>query len=103
MRILIACIAVLALASCGGGRGRVTGDVSKACMAAGRQSASPSLCSCVQVAANQTLSGSEQKRAADFFEDPQKAQDTRQSDNSATEAFWRRYKNFVQTAEAMCS
>lgn len=94
--------AVLALTACGGG-GRVSGDVGKACMAADRKAASTTLCSCVQQAANRTLQGSDQKRAAAFFEDPHKAQETRQSNNRSDEAFWLRYKQFSSTATQMCS
>ncbi|MBW7921410.1 MAG: arginine transporter [Rubellimicrobium sp.] len=92
--------ATLALAACGGGR--VTGDVSKACMSGGRQAANASLCSCVQQAANQTLTAAEQRRAATFFADPQRAQDTRQSGNSSDRAFWTRYRAFSSLAETMC-
>ncbi len=106
VRIFIAALACVALVSCGGGRSRGTpsasGEMSRACMQAGRDSASASLCGCVQAAANQTLNGSDQARAAEFFADPQKAQDTRTSDNSGTEAFWQRYRTFVSTAEALC-
>tara|TARA_R110002051_G_scaffold36609_3_gene79303 strand:- start:5601 stop:5903 length:303 start_codon:yes stop_codon:yes gene_type:complete len=87
------------MTACGG---RVTGDVGKACMKADRSAASSQLCSCVQSAANQTLSGSEQRRAATFFENPQMAQDARQSDARSTEAFWTRYKRFSATATQMC-
>ena len=48
------------------------------------------------------LSGSDQNRAADFFEDPDKAQATRTSDNPLTENFWERYRRFADTAEAIC-
>ena len=99
-RFIFAALAVLTLTSCGGSR--VSGDVGKACMSAGRSQANPELCSCVQRAANVTLRGSDQARAAEFFADPQKAQDMRQSDNSGHEAFWLRYKAFVSTAEAIC-
>lgn len=90
---------LLTLTACGG---RVTGEVGKACIAADRRAANSSLCSCVQRAANATLTGSEQVRAATFFEDPQLAQDTRQSDNSSNERFWQRYKKFSATAKRMC-
>lgn len=88
------------LAACGGNR--VSGDISNACMGADRTAATPRLCSCVQQAANSTLSGAEQRRAAKFFEDPHQAQETRQSDNSSDERFWLRYKNFSTTASRMC-
>jgi hypothetical protein len=54
MRILLATAAVLTLTSCGGGR--VSGDIGKACMDAGRAAANPALCSCIQQVANQSLS-----------------------------------------------
>ncbi len=101
MRKFFAIAGLFILAACGGAR--VSGDIGKACMAAGRSAANPSLCSCVQQAANQSLSASDQRRASAFFEDPQKAQDTRQSDNPSSEAFWRRYKDFTARAELMCS
>lgn len=88
------------LAACGGSR--VSGDVGKACISADRKAASTQLCSCVQQAANQTLSRSEQRRAATFFEEPQLAQDTRQADGSSNERFWQRYKQFSATASRTC-
>jgi hypothetical protein len=102
VRFVMASLACLTLISCGGGRSSASGDVARACMSSHRTAANSSLCSCIQRAANQTLRGSDQTRAAELFGDPQKAQDTRQSNNSATEAFWLRYKNFAQTAETMC-
>lgn len=92
--------ATLVLAACGGPR--VTGDVSKACMSAGRQAANAASCSCVQQAANQMLTASEQRRAATFFADPHRAQETRQSSSSSDRNFWQRYRAFVSRAEEMC-
>jgi hypothetical protein len=89
----------LLLNACGGG---IRGDVGKACMAAGRSAANPALCSCVQQAANTHLNGSDQRRAATFFADPQLAQDTRQSDNPQLESFWTRYRAFSAAAERSC-
>ena len=40
--------------------------------------------------------------AAEFFDDPHRAQEIRQSDRRSHEAFWQRYKNFGQTAEIFC-
>lgn len=93
---------LLILAACGGGSGRATGPISEACLAADRAAANRALCSCVQQAASRSLSRSEQRRAARFFGDPDRAQETRTSDNPGTEAFWRRYRDFVETAEASC-
>lgn len=91
--------ALLALAACGGG---VSGEIGQACMSGGRSAANAALCSCVQQAANQSLSGADQRRAATFFEEPQLAQDTRQSDRPQDEAFWLRYRAFSERATAMC-
>ncbi|WP_296427944.1 arginine transporter [Yoonia sp.] len=100
MRLLLIIGALATTAACGGGR--VSGDVGTACMEAGRRDASPALCSCVQQVASQTLSGRDQERAAAFFADPQLAQDTRQSDNASSEAFWLRYKAFSDQATRIC-
>jgi len=100
MRKIIATIAVLTLSSCGGGR--VTGAVGKACMDAGRSDASAQLCSCVQRAANETLNGGDQSRAADFFADPERAEATRMSSSRSDDAFWSRYRDFANAAERMC-
>lgn len=100
MRFFLMMGALASMAACGGGQ--ATGDISEACVAADRRAASPELCSCVQQVANQTLSGSDQARAAVFFTDPQQAQDTRQSDRSSDEAFWLRYKSFSELAGQIC-
>ena len=92
-------VALWALGGCGGG---VSGAVGQACMAGGREAANPALCSCIQGVANGTLTRGEQGRAASFFGDPQRAQDTRQSDGPADERFWSRYRAFVDRSEALC-
>jgi len=109
--ILGACALVV---GCGGrattsdryGGGTVTriasGPISSACMASNRQARSQALCGCIQSVANRTLTGSEQRRAAGFYRDPQEAQDIRQSDNPSHERFWQRYKNYAQTAQGIC-
>ncbi len=99
MRRIFALTAAGLLVSCGG----VSGEIGQACMAAGREAASPALCSCVQQVANQSLSASDQARAASFFDDPEKAQTIRQSDATRDDAFWTRYRAFADRAEAMCS
>lgn len=100
MRILMMTAAIVALTACGGGR--VSGEIGQACMDADRSAANRQLCSCIQRAANGALNAADQRRAATFFEEPQLAQDTRQSDNSRLEEFWRRYRAFSRTAEASC-
>lgn len=94
-------IGALTLAACGGG-GRVTGDIGQACVDGGRRDASPALCTCVQQVADQTLSNRDQARAVAFFEEPQLAQDTRQSDNASDRAFWTRYRAFTDLATEIC-
>lgn len=79
----------------------VANPVERACVAAGRAE-NPALCRCIGAAAEITLSGGDQRRAAEFFADPQAAQDTRMSDRRRDELFWDRYQVFGQVAEDMC-
>lgn len=102
MRYFLMIGALASLAACGGGGRGATGDISQACLAANRSAASPALCSCVQQVANQSLSGSDQARAATFFDNPQLAQDTRQSDRPGDERFWTRYRAFSDLASEIC-
>ena len=102
MRRIVAIIVMAVLAGCSGSARGVNGDVAKACVASGRDAANRSLCSCVQQVANQSLSASDQRRAAGFFDDPDTAQETRISDRSSDEAFWTRYRAFADRAEATC-
>lgn len=78
------------------------GPIDSACLKSGRN-ANRALCGCIQQVADQTLSRTDQRKAAKFFKDPHKAQEVRQSDRASDEAFWRRYKNFGATAEAYCA
>ncbi len=102
MRVLFMTLAALALTSCGGGNGRATGVIGTACLEAGRSGASAQLCNCIQSAASQTLSNSDQTRAAEFFADPELAQSTRISDSRSADAFWERYRAFTNRAEQDC-
>jgi hypothetical protein len=101
MRKMMTLMAIGLLAACGGGGG-VSGDIGQACMAAGREAATPALCSCIQRVADQTLSGSDQNRAAKFFDDPQLAQEARTSDRPRDDLFWDRYRAFADRAESTC-
>ena len=101
MRIVLMMGALASLVACGGERS-VSGDIGQACVDAGRRDATPQLCSCVQQVADQTLSTRDQARAVAFFDNPQLAQDTRQSDRSSDEAFWDRYKAFSELATQIC-
>ncbi|MGB3147138.1 MAG: hypothetical protein WBA91_05195 [Paracoccaceae bacterium] len=77
------------------------GPVEKACRSTG--SGSAPLCSCIQKAADMTLNGSDQRRAAKFFTNPDKAQQARADDSASAEAFWQRYSNFAAFAEDTCA
>ena len=99
MRLVFAIISFFIFVSCSGG---ASGVISEACEASNRSAASSSLCSCIQRAANKTLRKSEQSKAAEFFADPQLAHDTKISKSWSNDAFWKRYKNFSETATRMC-
>lgn len=101
MRNFFLVSALVAVAACGGGSG-ATGDISDACLEADRRAANPALCSCIQQVANQSLSNRDQSRAAEFFAEPQLAQDTRQSDRPSDERFWLRYRAFSDLASEIC-
>lgn len=96
MRFLVLILA-LGLAGCGGGAG---GPVGAACANSGRDAANARLCGCIQRAASQTLRAGEQRRAADFFANPDLAQEARA--RSSSDGFWRRYRRFAERAEASC-
>lgn len=78
------------------------GRVEKACLRADR-AGSPALCNCIQQVADMTLSRSDQKTAAGFFEDPDEAQTIRASKKASDNEFWDRYRNFTSAAEAYCA
>lgn len=102
MRKYLVLGALTVLTACGSNSRGATGDISRACLDADRSAASPALCSCVQQVANQSLSGSDQARAVTFFEDPQLAQETRQSSNRGDRRFWDRYRAFSDLAAEIC-
>jgi hypothetical protein len=95
---LAAVAAVLSLLS----TATLAGPIERACMASDR-GGSRSLCGCIQQAADATLSGGDQRRAAKFFKDPERAHQTWISQSASDDAFWDRYKRFGQTAEASCA
>lgn len=99
MRIFLPIALVAGLAGCGGS---ATGPVGSACSASSRDAANARLCACIQRVASQTLNSSEQRRAAAFFTAPEKAQEMKARSDSASDAFWRRYKRFASRARASC-
>lgn len=80
----------------------MAGPIDSACVRSDNDRASSRLCGCIQQVADQTLSRSDQRRAAAFFRDPHQAQVVRMSKSSADNAFWARYKRFAGRAEAYC-
>ncbi|MGB3317110.1 MAG: hypothetical protein WBB85_22210 [Albidovulum sp.] len=78
------------------------GPIDRACQQSNRV-ANPLLCECIQMVANMTLTGSDQRLAAKFFGDPAKAQEVRTSGSDAHQAFWQRYVAFGDTAEQICT
>ncbi|MFP7570201.1 hypothetical protein [Marivita sp. S2033] len=112
MRVVAAILTVTIVAGCGGGRvdridsAAVTrlasGPISRACNASDRKARNPRLCGCIQSVANQSLSGGDQRKAAKFFKDPQRAHDVWMSKTTSDDAFWERYKVFSSRSEQYC-
>lgn len=80
----------------------VANPIERACLQSGRQAANSALCDCIGRAAQQTLTNGQMRAGARFFQDPQRAQDVRQSDRRSDEDLWRAWRSFGETAEAMC-
>jgi len=99
MRFIIIITSLIALASCGP---RVSGKLGNACMDGGRKAANAALCSCIQNVANQSLSGSDERRIVKFFEEPDLAQSTKASQSRSDDAFWDRYRDFTRASERNC-
>lgn len=77
-------------------------DIERACLTSERGHGKRTLCGCIQDAANLTLTARDQRLAASFFSDPDRAQAIRQSKSRGHSDFWKRYKNFGATAETFC-
>ncbi len=77
--------------------------IERACLKSDRKAASRMLCGCIQDVADLTLSRSDQRRAAGFFSDPNRAQEVRQSNLRRDEIFWQNYKSFGENAKTYCS
>ena len=67
-----------------------------------RDAANRSVCNCIQQAADSTLSNRDQRRAAGFFKNPEKAHRVWMSKSKGDDAFWDRYKAFGAQAETLC-
>jgi hypothetical protein len=79
------------------------GPIEQACNRSNRDAANPPVCNCIQQAADATLRGSDQRRAAQLINDPDKAHKTWLSENNRDDAFWERYQQFGALAEQYCS
>jgi hypothetical protein len=79
------------------------GAIERACLSSERGGGNRALCGCIQRAADRTLTGRDQRTAARFFRDPDRAQEIRMSDRGSDKAFWERYKAFGYYAEVSCS
>lgn len=80
----------------------LAGPIEKACLKSGQGAASRSLCGCIQQVADWTLPGSDQRRAAKFFKNPEAAHSVWLSQSGKDDAFWERYEAFGTTAEVWC-
>ncbi|WP_391481380.1 hypothetical protein [Nereida sp. NH-UV-3] len=103
MKHLLLIIALTATLPVGMAAPVLAKPIQNACLQSAREAVSYKLCGCIQSAADITLTRRDQRQAAKFFDDPQRAQDVRQSDRSTHESFWQKYKRFGETAEAYCS
>ncbi|WP_255418600.1 hypothetical protein [Paracoccus sp. JM45] len=80
----------------------MAGPIDSACVRSDRARGNAPLCGCIQQVANQTLSRSDQRKAASFFRDPHRAQEVRTSKRDSDNSFWRRYRSFATQAERLC-
>ena len=103
MKTILSSAVLAALLAALGPSVAAAGPIERACMRADRDAANRSVCSCIQQVADMTLRNSDQRRAARFFADPDRAHQTWMSKRASDDAFWERYKNFGATAEAYCA
>jgi len=81
----------------------VAGPIETACNRSDRKASNTAVCSCIQQVADSTLRATDQRRAAKFFGNPDKAHKAWMSKNNGDDAFWQRYKNFGDMAQNYCS
>ncbi|MEX3014325.1 hypothetical protein [Gymnodinialimonas hymeniacidonis] len=75
--------------------------IERACNASDRD-ASRSLCSCIGDVAGDLLTRAQMREGARWFDDPQRAQDTRQSDRARDEEMWQAWRTFSTAAQQRC-
>jgi hypothetical protein len=98
IRLLVLALIALTLASAA-----EAGPIERACLNSGRDAADRRMCVCIQGVADQMLDGSDQRRAAKFFSNPELAAKTMLSDSKRDDAFWERWVRFGETATIYCS
>jgi hypothetical protein len=76
--------------------------IERACNASGR-TAAPGLCACIGAVADDLLTNAQIREGARWFDDPQRAQDVRQSDRARDEAMWQAWRTFSSAAEQRCT
>lgn len=81
----------------------IAGPIETACNRSDRPGANRALCRCIDQVASQTLTRSEQRRAARFFANPDEAQSVRMSRTAADNEFWARYRAFGDAADRSCT
>ena len=79
------------------------GPIESACLRSDRKQANRQVCGCIQQVADMTLRGADQRKAASFFKDPDRAHKVKMSKSASDDAFWSRYQAFGEQAEAYCS
>lgn len=75
--------------------------IERACVASDRD-ASRAVCTCIGQAADSALTGRQIREGARWFDDPQRAQDTRQSDRERDEEMWSAWRTFSSLAQQRC-
>ncbi|MEJ6389661.1 hypothetical protein [Gymnodinialimonas ulvae] len=76
--------------------------IERACLSSDR-AASRSLCACIGMVAGDMLTRGQMREGARWFDDPQRAQDVRQSDRARDEEMWQAWRAFSTAAEQLCS
>ncbi len=79
------------------------GVLGEACIRSDRKAKSFRKCRCIQQVADVKLSRSDQKLAAKFFSEPDRAEKIRMSDKRSDERFWKSYKEFGATVTQFCA
>jgi hypothetical protein len=104
MRISLgaAAIAAISLAVVLGPSTVSANPIERACVQSDRPGVSRTLCRCIGTAADMTLSRSDMREGAKFFSDPGRAQEVQLSDTRRNDAFWSRWQEFGDAAEALC-